>query len=56
MHGFEAGTSGMLAMQHLATVRAEAEGPRPARAHRMRHGVGVGLVRLGERLAGPLPA
>jgi hypothetical protein len=54
--GSEAGVTGMLAMQHVAAVRGESTRRRSHRVSPVRRGVGVGLVRLGERVAGPVPA
>jgi hypothetical protein len=52
MDGFEAGTSGAFAVHQLQARRAEATARRPQHIGRVRHGVGVGLIRLGSRLSG----
>ena len=56
MDGYEAGTTGALALQHLDSMRASAPPRRARPAGRVRHGVGTGLVRLGGRIAGPTRA
>ena len=52
MDGFEAGTSGAFAVHQLEARRSEATARRPHQIGRVRHGVGVGLIRLGARLSG----
>jgi hypothetical protein len=52
MNGYEAGTSGVLALQHLEELRSVPGRPHIPSVGRLRHGVGTGLIRLGARLAG----